>query len=326
MGLGMSSNGIKGLYNLNVKPQILELANLQYRSLDDLLMVCEERLQSQIAKSSAAVKIFFGLNDVEITCLADLPKLPVKTSIDIWRSQQLDPPFGIYNGCDFDQIRSSKGTTKFQKFWPYTNEAWSKFLIGKARLFQNLKLDSRDILLSLDSGGTPVGIPTTVDACAVLYDVKIISAGVLPIIKKAELVHAFSVTAIVGLPDMIIKIGKVLKKQNKSNSISKIISVGKSISPHLAELCELFPRAKIVDDVGCSELSVFAFSCEHKKRHFNIDLTYITVDESGLINATGLTSANPIFNYQTGDRLKNFRYEHCECGSCLPIFDEFVER
>jgi phenylacetate-coenzyme A ligase PaaK-like adenylate-forming protein len=200
------------------------------------------------------------------------------------------------------------------------------FLIGKIRLLQPLKFNSKDILMSLDTGGTPLGISTTIDACAICYNVKILPAGVLPIQKKVELIQKHSVTSIVGLPDMIVSIGKLLQSQKKINNIKKIISVGKSIKPYITDLLELFPNAKIQNDIGSSELSAFSFLCEHKKLHFNIDLTHISVGSNGIFNSTGLTSANPIFNYQTGDAVINFRYEHCNCGSCLTIIDNFVER
>jgi hypothetical protein len=314
------------LYNPLIKKLIVSLANLQYLSADELLTICEQRLQDQIAKSSDQVRNFYGLNDVRVNCLADLTKLPVRTSHDIWQSQLDNPPFGIYNGYPFDQIRSSKGTTTFQKFWPFTNHAWAMFMIGKIRLLDPLHMNSQDLLMSLDSGSTPLGIPTTVDACLICYSVKLLPAGVLPIQRKVDLVLSHSVTAIVGLPDTIVSIGKLIQERNAVNPIKKIISVGKSIDKYRDQMIELYPLAKIQNDIGSSELSAFAFVCEHGRTHFNIDLTYITVAESGVFNSTGLISANPIFNYCTGDAVKNFRYESCGCGSCLPIINGFVER
>jgi phenylacetate-coenzyme A ligase PaaK-like adenylate-forming protein len=199
-------------------------------------------------------------------------------------------------------------------------------MIGKVRMLLAMGVNSNDLLASLDVGSTPLGIKSTVDAAAMCLDVKILPIGSSSIQSKVKLILNCRPSVIVGLPDEIVTIGKIISNCNITNPITKIISVGKSILPYYQDLKKYYPNSLIQNDIGSSELSQLIFTCPEGNQHVNIDLTHIVLNSENEIIATGLTSANPIFNYKTGDRLDGLEYGNCGCGSFLPMTNGFVER
>lgn len=144
-------------------------------------------------------------------------------------------------------------------------------------------------------------------------------------------IELFRPTYIYGYPSLICDFAKYMKKEQLSFSfpLKAVIGTGEHTFRHQIEEIEGVFDARYLNEYGCTEVGVIAFSCNSGSMHVMAQNIYLEIikngesvyDEEGEIYITELHSDYlPFIRYNIGDR-GIIHTEKCLCGSHFPVIE-----
>lgn len=153
-------------------------------------------------------------------------------------------------------------------------------------------------------------------------------------IRKLE---QFKPRALEGYPSTIYIIARFLLSRNRTLPLQAVLTSSETLFPQQREAIEMAFACRLFDFYGLAERTVFATECTaHEGHHLNLDFGVTEIlakdgrpsapGEIGRIVSTGLYNYGmPLIRYQTNDitALKN---KKCSCGREFPLMEDVTTK
>lgn len=284
-------------------------------------------------------KLFHGLAQRDIACLAELSNYPFTTDQDIKKNAL---QFLCVSQNEISRVvsLSSSGTTGEKKrlyFTPVDQEITIDFFRqGMSTLVKNG--DRVLLLLPGERPGSVGDLLTT--ALLRLGAVPILHGSVTDVGATLKIIESEKVDSLVGSPTQVLALGRyadgVIKQSFRLKSV--LLSTDYVSQAIVRELRRIF-RCEVFEHYGMTEMGLGGgIDCAaHEGYHLReADLYFEIVDpltgavlpegQEGEVVFTTLTRhAMPLIRYRTGD-ISRFLSEQCCCGTVLKRLERIVRR
>ncbi|MBF0546475.1 MAG: AMP-binding protein [Candidatus Riflebacteria bacterium] len=235
-------------------------------------------------------------------------------------------------------VFASGGTTGSPKYSFYSNPEFVKTAEQLALILSSGGLQKEDIVGNLFLAGN-LWMSFTISNRAL----ELLGCLNLPISANSSIenifhyLQAFQVTAIIGIPSMILKVAEEAKRRNINLRIKKILYGGEHLRPAMVDFLKEVFQSEIIRSAGyaCVDTSAIGYQCLHlegSSHHVLEETQYVEIlnsdgvpckpEEPGEIIVTNLYRfLMPIVRYKTGDLGKWISISNCPCGFKGPTFE-----
>lgn len=290
-----------------------------------------------------------GVRPEEIRGLHDIRRLPFVTKQHVRDSQVADPPYGMMLADSIDPARISRlgmtsGTTGKPVLLPFTAGDYELWMEGVARSLWAAGV-RRDDIVHPAYGFTPfVGLAGAYDCCERWIETLVIPGGAWDTRTRVSMIPSLGVTVVMGTPTYMLRLGREAERlgHDLSQWPVRLVFVtgepGPFSVPSTGERLRELWHAEVHEFSGSQETNYWAWTCPAGAAHFNDDLVYHEVldpdsgepvgdGEPGDLVVTDLRQrTHPLLRFPTGDRVRGFSTEPCDCGRTLSTFLGFLGR
>ncbi len=268
--------------------------------MDNLIQSIDELEASQLARLKGFVS-----NDVQMSDLGDLAKLPVTRKDELHKSQASDPPFGMLKPKDYKHIFQSPGP--IYEAGLKMPDAW-RF----GRFFAAMGIGENDIVQNTFSYHfTPAG--AMIDSAAEAVNAAVFPAGPGNTRAQCDVAATIKSTVYAGTPDFL---GLILDKADEENlDLSSITRAAVTAGPLFPQLRQRYQDRNILcrQCYGTADVGLIAFETEHDIDGMLVDQDVIieivspgtsepvAAGEIGEVVVTVLNDVHPIIRFSVGD-------------------------
>jgi len=287
------------------------------------------KLFTELEKSKYYSKL---LADEKGRKLSELSQLPLLDRDTFYKNS---PPLSrdILTGPLTDAyVYASGGTSGEPKYAFYSNEEYRRVTDVLTFIYRTAGLNENDVVGNLFlAGNLWTSFNVAGRAIENIGCLNLPIGGLADIDNMIKYLRTFQATAVVGLPSIIVKLAEVVKKQNSSLHIPKILYGGEHLRPQTADFLKDVLKCEWIRSAGyaCVDTGPIGYQCPHLKGgvHHELD-TYQHVEilsnedsepcpanEPGEIVVTNLDrTLMPIVRYRTGDLGRRIVGKECACG------------
>jgi phenylacetate-CoA ligase len=142
---------------------------------------------------------------------------------------------------------------------------------------------------------------------------------------------------IIGYPSSLFPLANYINAHDLRDVRPRaVFTTAETLQPHQRAAIERAFGVPVVDQYGCTEMSLFVSQCEYAEYHIHPehgivevigpDGTPVAPGDSGEAVCTGFVNlAMPILRYRLGDRLA-VRAAGCRCGRAFPVVTQILGR
>ena len=320
-----------------------------------------EKLRSLIAELAAGNAFYQSrLKEAGVSAkLASLSgfvaKLPFTTKMDLVWDREEASPYGTnltYPLAQYTRFCQSSGTTSGPLPWLDTEASWATMLDCWARVLDEAKAGTEEVIFFAFSFGPFLGFWTAFEA-AIRRGNRSIPGGGMSSEARLRTMAANDVKVLCCTPTYAMRLGEVRASLAADEEISaltvgKIIVAGEpggSLEEVRSKLGELWPGARVFDHYGMTEVGPVSYEredqpmqlCVFEEAYFAevIDRETLREVEEGEKGELVLTTldriACPLLRYRTGDLVEKKYFDDgsgrkCLCleGGVLGRVDEMV--
>lgn len=271
-----------------------------------------------------------GININNIKSVNDITKLPITTKEELKRSQTKQPPYGLWNYENRDNLvrtLTTSGSTSIPIRVPHTSKSYQQLMSSAARALWSFGIRKEDVVHGIHAFNTIAGVYILHDICERWIGSLVIPGGGTTPTERLSMIKYYDVTTLIGSATTLIKLGNIANKKCIKLNVDKIICTGEpgpSSTPEYYDILRDLWKARIIGDIGgFTEVGSFFFTCEYKNVHINEDLIYPEIIDGKIYLTTLYTVTNQIFRYETGDGVESFKKSDCLCGRTLSIMKGF---
>jgi phenylacetate-CoA ligase len=264
-------------------------------------------------------------------------KVPFTTKEDIVEDQLQTPPYGTnltYPLERYVRLSQTSGTTREPIRWLDTPESWDWMVDNWKLVFQKAGLATQDRVFFAFSFAPFLGFWTAFDA-AVRLGCLCIPAGGLSSSARLSTMMDNGATVLCCTPTYAVRLAEVAAKEQvalRDGQVRLVIVAGEpggSIPSTRARIEALWPKARVADHHGMTEIGPVTYECPKRPTVLHvIESAFIpevvhprggTAVERGEVGELVLTNlgrtGSPLLRYRTGDLVKTSLLQPCECGS-----------
>jgi len=272
----------------------------------------------------------------KIRDLGDFAEIPFTTKYQIVENQRLNPPYGnnlTYPLERYARCHQTSGTSGTPLRWLDTPESWDWMLRNWLIIYQAAGVTPADTIFFAFSFGPFLGFWTAFEAGARLGALCLPGGGMSSAARLRAMIEQ-KATVLCATPTYVLRLAEVAaqEKIDLSQSSVRVIIVagepGGSIPATRARIEELWPRARVFDHHGMTEIGPASFECPARPGVLHIiETSYLAevIDpntgailhpgEVGELVVTPLGRVgSPLLRYRTGDLVKPSLDSLCECG------------
>jgi phenylacetate-CoA ligase len=300
-------------------PSRLQIVQQQLEQLNLLL--------AEVGKGNHFYQQKLGANCGPFANLAEYRRrVPFTTKGEIVHDQEAHPRFGTnlsYPIEAYSRFHQTSGTSGAPLRWLDTNESWSALIDGWVEVFRAAGATQKDRIYFAFSFGPFLGFWLAFEAGTRLNALCIPGGGLSSSARLKAIVEN-EATIICCTPTYALRLGEVAvnEKLDMSQSKVRLLMVagepGGSIPSVRQRLEQLWPRARVFDHHGMTEVGPVTYECpdEPGVLHVNelaylpevIDLAtgdFVPPGETGELVLTTLTRlGSPLLRYRTGDLVR----------------------
>ena len=255
----------------------------------------------------------------------DLRSLPVRTPDDLLQTQELAPPFGLFNDRPGALIKCSSGTTGQRKRWPRTWPQWQELCIGNHRQLVAMGVQPGDAIMTTEIGKMQQGNQVMEDPAALYEGVLKVQCIKAHITDQLSHIERYGVNVISGIPHTLLLWAKRWHTVSLQRPLRAVATTGAPLTHEDRQrLCEAFDVERIYDHYGSSEMSNIWWTCAEGARHVNVDLMWIDNDHFADTSVISSYCGLPYYRYSLQERI-DMQPSECACGSALPICTTFTQ-
>lgn len=258
----------------------------------------------------------FGNNDpVWIDQLLD--HVPAHTPEELYNLQREHPPYGMFESGPI--LVENSGSTSAKRRLPFSLHRWLKYVTPASRGLTYYGVDSSDLILTTDPGGTQAGYRTIEEAGSWLCGSTVIPERSSSLTRKLETIRDYGITVFVTNGQKIER----LLKQNVSKYLQhtmKLVVITGTPTDRIRAIEDRF-QCPVTEYYGSSEMGHTYYTCNQGRRHLHVDFVYPGQKKGKTVFNNVATL--PIFNYNLGDEIDYEWNGQCDCGSYLPVVTHF---
>jgi phenylacetate-CoA ligase len=308
-------------------PTRAEIESRQLTLLRDLL--------ARVPAETFYGRKFTGLCGPE--SLADFSRdFPFTTKAELAADQKQNPPFGtvLVEPIErYTRFHQTSGTTAAPIRWLDTPEAWTNIVECWMQVFLAAGVHAADRVFFAFSFGPFLGFWMAFDAAQRLGCLCIPSGGMSSAARLRMLLDA-ETTVLCCTPTYGIRLAEAAAAEQidlRQSRVRRILVAGEaggSIPTVRAKLEQLWPRARVFDHHGMTEVGPVTYECPaqpcrlHVMEHAFIaeildpkTSAPVALGQSGeLVLTTLVRDSSPLFRYRTGDIVRASSDSVCACG------------
>jgi phenylacetate-CoA ligase len=264
-------------------------------------------------------------------------RYPLTTKVEIVEDQRAHPPFGTnltYPLERYTRFSQTSGTTGVPLRWLDTTETWSWMVDNWVRVYTSSGVGTADRIFFAFGFGPFLGFWSAFEA-GVRLGALCIPGGAMSSPARVRAILDNEVTAICCTPTYAIHLGEVAEAEGLDLSRASVRTLlvagepGASIPATRERLETLWPRARVRDHHGMTEVGPVTYECPERARVLHvmenafipevIDPTTgaaVPAGEPGELVLTNLgRTGSPLIRYRTGDLVRTAAAPVCPCGS-----------
>jgi phenylacetate-CoA ligase len=267
----------------------------------------------------------------DITCMADLTRLPHTTKQELSEDQREHPPYGT--NCSlpheaYSRLHQTSGTTGERLRWLDTPQCWNWWGRCWQAVYRAAGVGADDRIFFAFSFGPFIGFWSAYEGASQLGALAITGGG-MSSQQRLQAILANQATVLVCTPTYALHLAEVangLGMDIANSAIRRTIHAGEpgASIPATKSKIERAWGARCFDHAGATEVGAWGFECDAQDGlHVNeseficevLDPQTLQPSEEGELVVTNLDrAAMPVVRYRTGDRVRWHDQDKCPCG------------
>jgi len=268
-----------------------------------------------------------------------IARMPFTTKAELAADQAAHPPYGTnltFPAARYTRLHQTSSTSGRRPIrWLDTPETWSAMLDGWMEVLTAAGTTAEDRVFVAFSFGPFIGLWLAFDAARELGCLTI-PGGSMNSVTRLRAIVENRATVLCCTPTYAIRLGEVAREEGIDLGAAGIRAIvvggepGASVPAIRARIETLWPRARVFDHYGMTEVGPVTFQCtEQTDLVHAIDGPFIyevvdpetgaprdpDADEPGELVLTTLSRVgSPVLRYRTGDLVRPVVNASCGCG------------
>jgi phenylacetate-CoA ligase len=263
--------------------------------------------------------------------------LPFTSRSDLSKDQSEHPPYGsnlTFPPSAYTRFNQTSGTTGAPMRWLDTPESWDWMIDCWARVYRSAGIGPGDRALFPFSFGPFLGFWVAFDAATRVGCLAISGGGMRSAARLAMIIEN-EVTVLCSTPSYAMHLAEVASEEGIDLGAAKVRRIivagepGGSIPATRTFLEKLWPRARVFDHHGMTEIGPVSYECPERRGTLHVIESAFIPEvihpetfrpvEPGATGELVLTNlgrvASPLLRYRTGDVVRRAHDVRCACGS-----------
>ena len=264
-------------------------------------------------------------------------QVPFTLKSELVEDQRAHPPYGSALSFPLEQYtrcHQTSGSSGAPLRWLDTPESWDGLLANWLRIFQAANVQRADRLFFAFSFGPFLGFWTAFEA-ALKLGCFCVPGGAMDTQTRLQAMRDHGATVLCCTPTYALRLGEAARSmpvKTATEAIKTIITAGEpggSIPATRARLQTLWPRARVFDHYGMTEVGPASYECPCQPGVLHmlnsaylsevIEAVTLRPVEPGGVGELVLTTldraGSPLLRYRTGDVVKPRPPGQCLCGT-----------